>query len=142
MNDNSKCFIRKDEKTFEEITYKELIQRTNNSDTYRNKKFIYLHGMLLEVSLEEYKKYHKERERNRYAKKVIEKLNVVSIDKINEDDDFDDKEVIVDCDANIEQEVIHRDEIKQLSKALLMLTGVRIDIWTHFMRGCIIDYVH
>ena len=21
-------------------------------------------------------------------------------------------------------------------------TGVRIDIWTHFMRGCIIDYVH
>ena len=20
--------------------------------------------------------------------------------------------------------------------------GVRIDIWTHFMRGCIIDYVH
>ena len=22
------------------------------------------------------------------------------------------------------------------------LYGVRIDIWTHFMRGCIIDYVH
>ena len=22
------------------------------------------------------------------------------------------------------------------------LFGVRIDIWTHFMRGCIIDYVH
>ena len=21
-------------------------------------------------------------------------------------------------------------------------SGVRIDIWTHFMRGCIIDYVH
>ena len=21
-------------------------------------------------------------------------------------------------------------------------TGVRIDIWTHFMRGCIINYVH
>ena len=24
----------------------------------------------------------------------------------------------------------------------LMHNGVRIDIWTHFMRGCIIDYVH
>lgn len=23
-----------------------------------------------------------------------------------------------------------------------MMIGVRIDIWTHFMRGCIIDYVH
>ena len=25
---------------------------------------------------------------------------------------------------------------------LLKGDGVRIDIWTHFMRGCIIDYVH
>ena len=25
---------------------------------------------------------------------------------------------------------------------MCMPFGVRIDIWTHFMRGCIIDYVH
>ncbi len=25
---------------------------------------------------------------------------------------------------------------------LILAGGVRIDIWTHFMRGCIIDYVH
>ena len=25
---------------------------------------------------------------------------------------------------------------------LSLATSVRIDIWTHFMRGCIIDYVH
>ena len=29
-----------------------------------------------------------------------------------------------------------------MSKDLLIRSGVRIDIWTHFMRGCIIDYVH
>lgn len=25
---------------------------------------------------------------------------------------------------------------------VVIILGVRIDIWTHFMRGCIIDYVH
>ena len=27
-------------------------------------------------------------------------------------------------------------------RQVVMYAGVRIDIWTHFMRGCIIDYVH
>ena len=32
---------------------------------------------------------------------------------------------------------------KELSdKEKIILSGVRIDIWTHFMRVCIIDYVH
>ena len=29
-----------------------------------------------------------------------------------------------------------------LSNVMTKESGVRIDIWTHFMRGCIIDYVH
>ena len=28
------------------------------------------------------------------------------------------------------------------TKDIMRYFGVRIDIWTHFMRGCIIDYVH
>ena len=28
------------------------------------------------------------------------------------------------------------------TKDIMRYCGVRIDIWTHFMRGCIIDYVH
>ena len=33
-------------------------------------------------------------------------------------------------------------EMIQKSKEKILNSGVRIDIWTHFMRGCIIDYVH
>ena len=29
-----------------------------------------------------------------------------------------------------------------LFKVINRLCGVRIDIWTHLMRGCIINYVH
>lgn len=32
--------------------------------------------------------------------------------------------------------------VLELSLDFMLLSGVRIDIWTHFMRGCIIDYVH
>lgn len=31
---------------------------------------------------------------------------------------------------------------KTFSEVIRTYNGVRIDIWTHFMRGCIIDYVH
>ena len=31
---------------------------------------------------------------------------------------------------------------KKFNVASDLIYGVRIDIWTHFMRGCIIDYVH
>ena len=34
-------------------------------------------------------------------------------------------------------------DIEYIKSLLLKYNfGVRIDIWTHFMRGCIIDYVH
>lgn len=32
-------------------------------------------------------------------------------------------------------------EKMKLTKSIVEI-GVRIDIWTHFMRECIIDYVH
>ena len=37
-------------------------------------------------------------------------------------------------------DTIDKDRIP--STVYLTKSGVRIDIWTHFMRGCIIDYVH
>ena len=35
-----------------------------------------------------------------------------------------------------------REEIKMAVTSDNMKDGVRIDIWTHLMRGCIINYVH
>ena len=32
--------------------------------------------------------------------------------------------------------------VAMLSSILTLAVGVRIDIWTHFMRECIINYVH
>lgn len=121
MKDNAKCFIKIGKGIYEEITYEELEKRRKIINSYIEKKFIYIHGMLLEVSKKEYEDYYTEIERNRYCKKVLQKLQVVSIEELNTDEDMDDKQVIADSSKNIEIEIERKMEIEQLRKALLEL---------------------
>lgn len=121
MKDNAKCFIKIGKGIYEEITYEELEKRRKIVNSYNKKKFIYIHGMLLEVSKSEYEDYYAEIERNRYCKKVLQKLQVISIEELNTDEDMDDKEVIADSSKNIEFEIERKIEIEQLREALLKL---------------------
>lgn len=121
MQENAKCFIKVKKNIYEEITYKELEERRKKSSFYTKKKFIYIHGMLLEVSENEYKDYFKEIERNRYSKKVLQKLGTVSIDKLKNDENIKHKEIIFDDGKDIEFEIERKMEIEQLKKALMQL---------------------
>ena len=88
MDDNAKCFIKINKGYYEEITYKELKERRRKDNTYKNKKFIYIHKMLMEVSQEEYIDYFQEIERNRYAEKILKNFSDISIEqqkRVNED---------------------------------------------------------
>ena len=121
MKDNAKCFIKIGKGIYEEITYEELEKRRKIVNSNNEKKFIYIHGMLLEVSKKEYEDYYTEIERNRYCKKVLQKLQVVSIEELNSDEDMNDKEVIADISKDTEFEIERKIEIEQLRKALLKL---------------------
>ena len=125
MDDNAKCFIKINKGYYEEITYKELNKRRKEDDSYKDKKFIYIHKMLMEVSQEEYIDYFQEIERNRYAEKILKKFSDISIEqqqRVNEDDEINDKDVVADPDCNVEFEITRKTEIEQLKKALLELT--------------------
>ena len=119
MNNNSKCFVKIGEKEYEEITYEELEHRRNTIPGYTKKKFIYVHKMLMEVTEEEYKDYYYEVERNRYSKKVLNKLSVISIDELETQDKL---RFIEDDNINIEQDYFTKVTKKDLNKALLTLT--------------------
>lgn len=121
MQDNAKCFIKIGKGIYEEITYKELEKRRKIISSYSTKKFIYIHGMLLEVSKSEYEDYYAEIERNRYCKKVLQKLQVISIEELNTDEDMNGKEVIADSSKDTQFEIEKKIEIEQLRKALLEL---------------------
>ena len=49
----SKCFIKTDN-GYKEITYEELLHREEADPSYKARKFLPLHGMLMEVTPEEY----------------------------------------------------------------------------------------
>ena len=49
-----------------EITYEELRWRTMHDVTYGNRKFLPLHGMLMEVTPEDYKSFYKADRRQKY----------------------------------------------------------------------------
>ena len=105
MEDNAKCFIKIRKGYYEEITYKELKERRENDNTYINKKFIPIQKTLIEVSLEEYKDFYKEIERNKYIKKKNKKIKFISIDEISEDMEIREKNILKDKDIDIDFEV-------------------------------------
>lgn len=128
MEDNAKCFIKIRKGYYEEITYKELKERRENDNTYINEKFIPIQKTLIEVSLEEYKDFYKEIERNKYIKKKNKKIKFISIDEISEDMEIRKKNILKDKDIDIDFEVERKIEIEQLKEALLQLNDEEYQI--------------
>lgn len=124
MNENAKCFIKRSKGDYEEITYKELeIRRILYEDTYKRKRFIPVQGMLLEVSIAEYKEFYKDVERHKYCKKVSKANNLVSLDELEEE-----RSSIADIDTNIEAQVERNLEVERLKQALLKLDNNEYEI--------------
>ena len=122
MEDNAKCFIKIRKGYYEEITYKELKERRENDNTYINKKFIPIQKTLIEVSLEEYKDFYKEIERNKYIKKKNKKIKFISIDETSEDMEIREKNILKDKDIDIDFEVERKiEKIIKILKFFLQL---------------------
>lgn len=76
---NNKCFVFSAD-GYEEITYTELCYRQEKEEGYKTKQFIPLHGMLLEVTQEQYREFYKEKRRQKYLTEQSIENKDVSID--------------------------------------------------------------
>lgn len=74
-----KVFILEDG-SYQEITYQEHCEKRQSEDSYPNRYFIPLQGMLLEVSREIYSEFYKEKERERYLRKLDQENRLFSLD--------------------------------------------------------------
>lgn len=74
-----KVFILEDG-SYQEITYQEHCEKRQSEDSYPNRYFIPLQGMLLEVSREIYSEFYKEKERERYLRKLDQENRLLSLD--------------------------------------------------------------
>lgn len=116
----AKCFI-KSENGFEEITYDELLNRADTDPSYIIKKFIPLHGMLMEVSQKEYSEFYKKQNRQRYLRLRSAKNGDVSIDMLTTDE-FNGEDILVDYTQDVEAIALKQVVINKLYESLSLLT--------------------
>lgn len=111
-----KVFILKDEE-YIEITFQELYEMRKNDSSFRERKFLFEDGFLMEARPQEYMAIKSEKRRQRYQKELSSK-NDVSLDNLPE-------ETLATLSIDPEQDVSKVVEKKimneALSKALLRL---------------------
>lgn len=117
MKANAKCFIKNEVGQYDEITYNELCERCEAyPEMYANRKFFPLQGMLLEVSLEQYKSLYKDYERQRYLKNLDNYYNPISLNELKND-----KSMLIKADVDIFKIVETGMLLESLENALTQL---------------------
>ena len=128
-----KVFILEDGK-YIEMPYEEFNRRRQEDESCREKRFLSLHGMLMEVTEEEYVSYYKDKRRQRYIEERAKKFGTFSYDALTTDE-FNGKDILSDPNSNVEAEVQARYFTEKLRTALSELTDdERILITLHYYR--------
>ena len=106
---------------YKEITYNELKTLEQIDKNYENKYFLPLHGMLMEVTEEEYKSYYKDNRRQKYIDERSRENGDVSYDALDSSDMLGES-VLVDIETNVEEQVTNKIILEQLHNAFLLLS--------------------
>lgn len=106
---------------YQEITYSELKTLEQSDKNYANKYFLPLHGMLMEVTEEEYRSYYKDKRRQKYIDERAHKNGDFSYDSLDTPD-MQGESVLVDLETNVEEQVTNKIILEQLHNAFLLLS--------------------
>lgn len=106
---------------YKEITYSELKQLEQADKSYMDKFFLPLHGMLMEVTEETYKKYYRDKRRQKYIDERSKLNGDVSYNALDTDETLG-EDVFADTKTDVESEVINKMTVAELRKAFLLLS--------------------
>lgn len=116
-----------------EITFQELYQRRQNDSSFRERKFLFEDGFLMEVREHEYVSFRKEKRRQRYHTEQAAKNNDVSLESLTEE-----TLASLSCDPDHEvSKVVERKIMSDaLGKALMRLPEKdQLLIYQHHFAG-------
>lgn len=82
--------------TYQELSYAQFHQQ---KDTYQGRRFLPLHGMLMEVSEDAYKAFYKDKRRQKYLNERSNDNGDFSYDMLTTDD-FNGEDILVDTVAD------------------------------------------
>ena len=115
----AKCFILSPE-GYQEISYLELCRRRDMESDYQSRKFIPLHGMLMEVTPEQYAEFYRIQNRQRYMDRRSADNGDISVDMLTTDE-FNGADILVDPGESIDELVIHKMQTDKLIDCLSLL---------------------
>ena len=107
--------------TYAEISYEELRHREQTDEAYKEKLFLPLHGMLMEVPENVYSAFYKEQRRQKYIDERSIENGDVSYDAYPADE-LDKTDMFMDERADVEDTVVDRLLLEQLRSALSLLS--------------------
>ena len=116
----SKCFIMTDN-GYEESTYAELLRREEADSSYKGRRFLPLHGMLMEVTPEQYRDFYKERRRQKYLYERSKENRDISIDMLTTEQ-FNGADILFSDEMDIEEQVAYKLLLDKLHNCLSLLT--------------------
>ena len=129
-----KVFILEEGK-YIEMPYEDFNRRKQEDKSYREKRFLSLHGMLMEVTEEDYLSYYKEKRRQRYIDERAKKIGMFSYDALTTEE-FNGEDILTDPNMDTEEEAMFRMMTEKLQVALSELTDdERILITLHYYKG-------
>lgn len=107
--------------SYVEISYEELCRRNENDINYEDKLFLPLHGMLMEVTADEYRTFYKNVRRQKYLKELSTANGDFSYDVLTTDD-FNGQDILVDEEQYVEEIVEKNTLLDKLNTCLSMLS--------------------
>ena len=119
---------------YKEITYSEFKTLEQADTEYANKYFLPLHGMLMEVTEEEYKAYYKDKRRQKYIDERSRENGDVSYDALDSSDMLGES-VLVDLETNVEEQVTNKIILEQLHNAFLLLSEEEQNVITAIFKN-------
>lgn len=116
----SKCFILSPD-GYEKITYSELCRRRDTDISYQERKFVPLHGMLMEVTPEQYADFYRAKNRQRYLDRRSAENGDISIDMLTTDE-FNGADILIDTAEPVDEQVIRKVMTDKLIAMLSLLS--------------------
>lgn len=116
-----KVFVLENE-NYKELTYQEFCGHRKWDILYKDKHFIPVQGMLLEVDKETYTEFYRNRERERYLKKLDIENNLQSIEAFDSENN-NGIDFIVDTSKDIAEVVANKLIVDKLQECLSLLSS-------------------
>lgn len=116
---NSKCYIFSPD-GYEEITYSELCRRKDTDISYQERKFVPLHGMLMEVTSEQYTDFYRTKNRQRYLDRRSAENGDISVDMLTTGE-FNGADILIDNSEPVDEQAIRNVLMDKLISCLPLL---------------------